>query len=100
MFPVLCNGNNVIRFEMVRLMSEHSSSYFALLGTNVLTDADKRVARRLCRVAVHKRFQISSFQNDVAVAELSGPVDLTSRFINTICLPTAASRSAVSWQYS
>lgn len=73
-------------------------SYFALLGTNLLTDVEKRVPRRLCRIAVHKKFDHKNFHNDIAIAELNEPVDITGKRIRTICLPSPTTAKEVSEQ--
>ncbi|XP_022654104.1 proclotting enzyme-like isoform X2 [Varroa destructor] len=68
-------------------------SFFAIGGTNALTDEAKRITRRLCRVAIHKNYKPENFYNDIAIAELNEPVDVSGKWVRTICLPPVTDRA-------
>ncbi|OQR76984.1 hypothetical protein BIW11_07418, partial [Tropilaelaps mercedesae] len=61
--------------------------YSALMGANDLTDKTKRIARRICRIAIHSNYESVNYHNDIAIAELHEPVDISGKWIRSICLP-------------
>lgn len=56
--------------------------------------APGRVERKLSKVSVHERFDVSNFNNDIAILELDKEVDIDTEagLTRTVCLPAGGKR--------
>lgn len=56
--------------------------------------APGRIERRLSKVAVHDRFDVSNFNNDIAILELEREVNIDGgeSLARTVCLPNGGKK--------
>lgn len=61
-------------------------NYFALVGAHYINDTNA-IRMPIKSIRIHEKYDDDSYLNDIALLELSSPVDLNNPHINLICLP-------------
>ena len=68
------------------LNQSYPSNYFALLGAHYINDTNA-IRVPIKSIRIHENYDDDSYLNDIALLELSSPVDFNDSRVGLICLP-------------
>jgi secreted trypsin-like serine protease len=97
----ICGGSIVSRSWIITAAhcvdDVNASQVIVYAGSNIRWSGSQ--SRKGLRIVVHTNYDASTFANDIALIELSFPLDMTDSGIHIICLPSVSSTTLVNGEW-